>query len=102
MVTLRNGRQVGWMVIGCGAGIASSGQVTRDRRLACAGSLGGCRAGVGVGWGLGWCEELAHDFGACGDDGSEFAAVDDFGGAGGGVSDEAGGFLAADAVGGDL
>jgi hypothetical protein len=53
---------------------------------------------VGVGWGLGCCEELVHDFGAGGDDGSQFAAVDGFGGAGGGVSDEAGDFLDADAV----
>ena len=37
--------------------------------------------------GLGSCEELVHDFGACGDDWSQFAAVDDLGGPGGGVSD---------------
>jgi hypothetical protein len=53
---------------------------------------------VGLGRGLGLCEQLVHDFGAGGDDGSEFAAVDDFCGAGGGVPDEAGDFLDADAA----
>jgi hypothetical protein len=46
--------------------------------------------------GLGFCEELVHDLGACGDDRSQFAAVDDLGGAGGGVSDEASDLLDAD------
>ena len=58
----------------------------------------GSWAAVGLGRGLGLCEELVHDFGTGGDDGPEFAAVDDFGGAGGGVPDEAGDLLDADAA----
>jgi hypothetical protein len=53
---------------------------------------------VGPGRELCLCEELVHDFGAGGDDGPELAAVDDFGGPGGGVPDEAGDFLDADAA----
>jgi hypothetical protein len=43
--------------------------------------------GAGPVRGLGSCEELVHDLGACGDDWSQFAAVDDLGGPDGGVSD---------------
>ena len=39
---------------------------------------------------------LVHDLGAGGDDGSQFAAVDDLGGAGGGVAGEPGDLLDAD------
>jgi hypothetical protein len=77
------------------AGRASFGPVTGDRRRS--GCAGPGRLS-GKGRGLCFCEELVHDFGAGGDDGSEFAAVDEFGGAGGGVSDEAGDFLDADAA----
>src|SRR5206468_512449 len=48
--------------------------------------------------GLGFCEELVHDLGAGGDDGPEFAAVDDLGGAGGGVPGEAGDLLDGDSL----
>src|SRR5690348_8214407 len=48
--------------------------------------------------GLGCGEEFAYDLGAGGDDGSEFAAVDDLGGAGRGVPGQAGDFLDGDAV----
>src|SRR5579864_7365933 len=50
----------------------------------------------GSGAGLGRCEELVHDLGAGGDDGPQFAAVDDLGGAGGGVAGQAGDLLDAD------
>jgi hypothetical protein len=50
----------------CRLVIASSGQVTGDRWLACAGVVGGCAAGAGSGSG----EELVHDLGAGGDDGA--------------------------------
>ena len=43
-------------------------------------------------------EEPVHDLGACGDDRPQFPAVDDFGGAGGGVPGEAGDLLDADAA----
>src|SRR5258706_7093240 len=49
-------------------------------------------------WGLASAEELVHDLGAGGDDGAEFAAVDDLGGAGGGVPDEAGDLLDGDSL----
>ena len=54
--------------------------------------MGGLRAGAGLGCG----EEFVHDLGAAGDDGSEFAAVDDLGGAGGGVLDQVGDLLDGD------
>src|SRR5690348_13645026 len=56
---------------------------------------GMCRVvrGSGTGAGLGSGEELVHDLGAFGDHRSQFAAVDDLGGAGGGVPDEAGDLL---------
>jgi len=82
--------QMGWRVIACGAG-----------RLGNQGSGAGLcwfSAAAGTGAGSGFCEELVHDFGACGDDWSQFAAVDDLGCPGGGVSDEAGDFFDADAV----
>jgi len=56
-----------------------------------AGALGPVR-------GLGCGEELVHDLGACCDDWSQFAAVDDLGSAGGGVPDQAGDFLGADSL----
>jgi len=43
--------------------------------------------------GLGSGEELVHDLGAGGDDGSRFAAVDDLGSADGGVPGQAAGSL---------
>src|SRR5215468_3311459 len=79
--------RVGWMAIARRAG----GQVTRDRRLAGAGR--GSRAGTR---GLASAEELVHDLGAGGDDRPQFAAVDDLGGPGGGVSGEPGDLLDAD------
>jgi hypothetical protein len=39
--------------------------------------------------GVGCGEDGVHDFGAGGEDGTQFAAVDDFGGAGAGVPGEA-------------
>ena len=54
--------------------------------------LGSFRAGAG----LNSREELVHDLGAGGDDGPQFAAVDDLGGAGGGVPGQAGDLLDAD------
>jgi hypothetical protein len=93
MVTLCNGRELGRNGIGCGAGRASSGQVT-----GAGGLVARVLAAIGLGPGLGLCEQLVHDFGAGGDDASEFAAVVDFGGAGGGMPDEAGDFLDADAA----
>ena len=47
MVTLRGGRRIGWMAIACRAGVAGSGRVTRDRRLAGAGPRR-LRAGAGA------------------------------------------------------
>ena len=58
---LCDGCRIGWMAIGCGAG----DQLARDLRLASE-VLGGSRAGTGLGSG----EELVHDLGAGGDDGS--------------------------------
>src|ERR1043166_6433740 len=58
----------------------------------------GSSAVLGRCGGLGCGEELVHDFGAGGDDGPECAAVDDLGGAGGGVPGEAGDLLDADAA----
>src|SRR5260370_18389616 len=43
-------------------------------------------------------EQIVHDLGAGGDDGSQFAAVDDLGGAGGGVPGQARDLLDADAA----
>src|SRR5436190_9706988 len=66
--------------------MTSSGQVPGGRWLVWAGVVGGSWAGAGSGSG----EELVHDLGAGGDDGPQFPAVDDLGGPGGGVPDEAG------------
>ena len=74
------------------AGVEGSGQVTRDRRLARVGPqrLSDRREGLGS------CEELVHDLGAGGDHRPQFPAVGDFGGVGGGVSDQPGDLLDAD------
>src|SRR6266568_9333816 len=61
-----------------------------------AGGFCGYSAAPGAARGLGSCEELVHDLGAGGDDGPQFAAVDDLGGAGGGVPGQAGDLLDAD------
>src|SRR6185437_13899561 len=92
MVALRDGLPDRLAVIAFRLVIESSGQVTGDRWLACAGVGGGSGSGAGSG------EELVHDLGAGGDDGPEFAAVDDLGGAGGGVPGEAGDLLDADSL----
>src|SRR6516225_12325576 len=68
------------------------GPVISDAELGGAGLWRRSRAGVG----LGCCEEFVHDLGAGGDDGPQFAAVDDLGGAGGGVPGQAGDLLNAD------
>ena len=86
--------RIGWMAVACRAGLVGSGQITRDLRL----GLWRSSAALGLARGLGCCEELVHDLGACGDDRPQFAAVDDLGCPGGGVSDEAGDFLDADPV----
>ena len=57
--------------------------------------LGGPRTGAGPGF----SEELVHDLGACSGNRPQFASVDDLGGAGGGVPDELGDLLDADAYG---
>src|SRR5690348_1537758 len=54
--------------------------------------VGGSQAGMG----LASAEELVHDLGAGGDDRPQFAAVDDLGGAGGGVPGQPGDLLDAD------
>ena len=66
MVALRDGLPDRLAVIAFRLVIASSGQVTGDRWLACAGVGGGSGSGAGSGSG----EELVHDLGAGGDDGS--------------------------------
>jgi hypothetical protein len=92
MVTLRDACGFGWMAMACPRE-RSSGQGDQ-------GSAAALRELVVAGWrgGLVSFEELVHDLGAGGDDRSQFAAVDHLGGAGGGVPDQAGDFLDADAV----
>ena len=64
MVTLRDACGFGWMAMACPPG-RSSGQVTRDGRLARASlQLSGWRGG------LAFFEEFVHDLGAGGDDGA--------------------------------
>jgi hypothetical protein len=65
-VALRDGLPDRLDAIACRLVIASSGQVTGDRWLACAGVAGGSGAGAGSGS----AEELVHDLGAGGDDGA--------------------------------
>jgi len=55
--------------------------------------VGSCGAAPGPREGLGSSEELFHDFGAGGDDGPQFAAVDDLGCPGGSVPDQPGDLL---------
>jgi hypothetical protein len=62
------------------------------------GWLVGSSTPAGLARGLGSCEEFVHDLRAGGNDGSQFAAVDDLGCAGRGVPDEAGDLLDADAA----
>src|SRR5215471_7005433 len=73
---------------------AREGLMIIGAELGGAGLWRGSRAGAG----LGCREELVHDFGAGGDDGPQFAAVDDLGGAGGGVPGQPGDLLDADAA----
>src|SRR5207247_2182533 len=82
--------RIGWMAAACGAG--------KSGIQGPAAGLCGSSAVLGPARRLGCCEELVHDLGAGGDDGPEFAAVDDLGGAGGGVPGQPGDLLDGDSL----
>jgi hypothetical protein len=84
------GRLGGHRLLGRGSGFRSGNQGPAAGWSGSLAALGSAREASVC------CEELVHDLGADGDDGSQFAAVDDFGGAGGGVPGQAGDLLDAD------